>query len=161
VRRLALIAPVWDRQLAARHITDRVWREERRSLHARLRAPGREDPRVHAAFVEALFRFEEGDVLRLPNGPYRDLYGPYGPVWDAAAVTAEVMVLRGEDDAASQRAPALRLFDALTSARSRTYVEIGDAGHFLFRRRGARAFRSLLTDFLTRPPPASYGSEAR
>ena len=157
VRRLVLVAPVWDRQLASRHITDRIWREESRALHRKLEAPGREDPRVHAAFVEALFRFEAGDVVRLPNGPYRDLYGPDAPVWDARAVTAEVLVIRGERDGASRREAALRLFEALANARSRAYVEVGDTGHFLFRRAGARAFRAFVTRFLTRPPTASYG----
>lgn len=151
VRRLALVAPVWDRRRASRHITDRVWREETRALHRKLTAPGREDPAVHAAFVDALFRFEAGDTLRLPNGPYRDLYGPDAPVWDAGAVTAEVLIIRGERDGASAREAALRLFEALGSARSRAYVEVGDAGHFLFRRTGARSFRAFLTSFMVRP----------
>jgi len=161
VRRLVLVAPVWDRELPRRHVRDRIWREERRALHARLTAPDREDARVHAAFVEQLFRFEANDVLRLPNGAYRDLYGPDAPVWPAASVTADVLILRGEHDAASRRAAALRLFDALASAAGRTYVEVGGAGHFLFRRRGHRVFRSLLTEHLRRPEAWGPGSEAR
>jgi alpha-beta hydrolase superfamily lysophospholipase len=151
VRRLILIAPVWDRVRPSRHITDRIYREEARSLHERLSAPGREDPAVHRAFVEALFRFTPEGPLRLPNGPYRDLYGPDGPAWDASAVRAEVLVIRGERDGASGRAPALRLFEALGAAAHRSYVEIGDAGHFLFRRKGHRSLRSNVVAFLTRP----------
>jgi pimeloyl-ACP methyl ester carboxylesterase len=158
VRRLALVAPVWDRRVASRHITDRIWREESRALHRGLTRPGREDPVVHDAFVEALFRFEPGDVLRLPNGPYRDLYGPDAPIWNARAVTAEVLIIRGEHDGASKRAAALRLFEALANARGRAYVEVGDAGHFLFRRVGGRALRSFLTGFLTRPATVSSRS---
>lgn len=158
VRRLVLIAPVWDRRVPTRHIEDRAWREEKRALHEELTAPGREDPVVHRAFVEALFRFAPGDVLRLPNGPYLDLYGPESPTWRANPVTAEVLIVRGEDDRASTRPAALRLFDRLSNARGRAYVEIGDAGHFLFRRRGYRSLHGVLLAHLQRPPTFRVGT---
>ena len=46
--------------------------------------------------VEALFRFVgPNEPVRLPNGPYRDLYGPDAPVWNPAAVRAPTLVVRG------------------------------------------------------------------
>ena len=151
VRRLALFAPVWARRNPSRHIVDQVWREESRDLHERLRSEA-DDPQVHAEFVDALFRFSEGGTLRLPNGPYRDIYGPEAPVWNAAAVRAKTLIFRGSRDRAALRSQGLALFDALERARARRYAEIGDAGHFAFRRRGAdRNFQAVLVGFLTGP----------
>jgi len=151
VRRLALFAPVWARQNPSRHIQDQVWREETRALHERLRTPA-DDPELHAEFVESMFRFIDGDRLRLPNGPYRDIYGPDAPIWKAAAVRAQTLIFRGSQDRAASRSQGLALFDALERAETRRYVELGDTGHFAFRRREAhRAFQNVLLGFLAGP----------
>ncbi|MEM6367170.1 MAG: alpha/beta fold hydrolase [Myxococcota bacterium] len=151
VRSLALFAPVWARRNPERHITDRVWREESRALHESLRS-GADHPAVHAEFVDALFRFSDDGVLRLPNGPYRDIYGVDAPIWDASAVSARTLVFRGMRDRASLRRQALDLYEGLSGARERRYVELGDTGHFAFRRRQAhRAFQEVLIGFLAGP----------
>jgi pimeloyl-ACP methyl ester carboxylesterase len=152
VRRLALFAPVYDRQLASRHVTDRRWREESKALHRKLHAPSRESKAVHRAFVQALFRFTDRDVLRIPNGAYRDLYGPDAPVWDPGRIRAPTLVIRGGQDRASRRGPALRLLDALTRAPHRRYVELAGAGHFAFRRHPHRQLYAELVVFLAGPP---------
>lgn len=152
VRRLVLFAPVWARQRPSRHITNRVWREESRSLHARLRDAKRDDPETHAAFVEALFRFTpEGAPLRLPNGPYRDLYGPDGPVWDPSEFPGAALIVRGSLDRAATRTQGLALYEAFAAARRRRYVELADVGHFAFRRKGHEALEFVVLGFLSEP----------
>lgn len=148
VRRLALLAPVYDRKWPSRHKTEGVWREEARALHMKWLDPKQEDPEVRAAYVERLFRFVEGDVLRLPNGPYRDVYGPDAPVWDASSVRAPTLVVRGTEDRASLRAPALRLLAAVDAPQVR-YVELPGAGHFAFRTRNSPKLQAVLTRFLS------------
>lgn len=152
VRRMALFAPVFDRKLPSRHIRDVRWREETRALHKGLFREELEDRQVHAAFVKALFRFDEDGVLRLPNGPYRDLYGPDAPVWDPARVRAPTLVVRGGRDRASQRDAALRLVQRLPAGRRR-YVELPDAGHFVFRRHGHRDLYAELLAFMSQAEP--------
>jgi alpha-beta hydrolase superfamily lysophospholipase len=151
VDRLVLFAPVWNRVRPSRHIRDRIWREETRALHAKLRDPERDPPAVHRAFVDSLFRFAPGDTLRLPNGPYRDLYGPDGPVWRAGEVRVPTLVIRGTRDGASTREHSLALFDALEQAPFRRYVELSDADHFAFRRRGHQRLSSEIIAFLAQP----------
>ncbi|MGF1511160.1 MAG: alpha/beta hydrolase [Myxococcota bacterium] len=153
VDRLVLFAPVWDRVSHRRHITDRVWREEERSLHQGLFDPNRDSAAVHHEFVESLFRFESNDRLRLPNGPYRDLYGPDGPVWLPERVRAPTLVIRGSSDRASTRKHALRLLDRLRQASFKRYVELSEAGHFAFRRRGHRSLQAEILAFLSQPSP--------
>lgn len=150
VRRLVLFAPVFDRRWPARHRARGAWRTESRALHLKWLDPRREDPRIRRAYVEQLFRFVEGDELRLPNGPYRDVYGPDAPVWRPEAVRAETLVVRGSEDRASLRSHALALYDRLTHARRRAYLELEGVDHFGFRTRaGVGPLRSAILWFLT------------
>lgn len=151
VDRLVLFAPVFDRKWPTRHRTEGAWREEDRALHMKWLDPEREDPKIREAYVQRLFRFvPEGAPLRLPNGPYADVYGPEAPIWKPEAVRAATLVIRGSDDRASLAEPVRRLFDRLTGARRRALLELGDAGHFAFRTRvGAPALRSAVVWFLT------------
>jgi pimeloyl-ACP methyl ester carboxylesterase len=145
VERLVLMSPVWDRRWPARHIADKAWYAVTRKEIDAFYAPDREDRAVWNAFVGSLFRFAKGDALRLPSGPYRDLYGSDAPVWDASKIVAPVVVMRGDRDSASLEEHAYRLFEALTHASSRRYVVIGGVGHFLFRERAhAEVERALL-----------------
>ena len=150
IRRLILFAPVYDRRWPTRHKTTGAWRTEDRKLYFEYYDPAREDRTVLEAHVQALFRFVGPDeTVRLPNGPYRDLYGPDAPVWKASAVRAPTLIMRGENDPASQRDPAYRLFQALENAPVRRYVELGGAGHFAFRTRQYRRLQAEVLGFLT------------
>lgn len=148
VGRMVLFAPVYDRRWPRRHRTEGVWRSEARALHMKWLDPAKEEPRVREAYVAALFRFvPSGTDLILPNGPYRDVYGPDAPVWTATVVRAPTLVVRGSEDRASLRAPALRLFEALASSE-RAYLELAGAGHFAFRTRRAPELRRAIVSFL-------------
>lgn len=151
IRRMVLFAPVYDRRWPRRHRTEGVWRSESRELHMKWLDPEKEDPEVRKAYVAALFRFvPDGGDLVLPNGPYQDVYGPDAPVWTATTVTAPTLVVRGSEDRASLREPALRLFEALASPE-RAYLELAGAGHFAFRTRRAPELRRAIVSFLTDP----------
>ena len=152
IRRLVLFAPVFDRRWPTRHKTEGAWRSETRQLYFDYFDEKREERAVLEAHVQALFRFVGPDEpVRLPNGPYRDLYGEDAPVWSPEAVTAPTLVLRGENDPASKQDAAYRLFKALKKAPVRRYVELSDAGHFAFRTRQYRRLHSVITGFLTQP----------
>ncbi|MEM7676272.1 MAG: alpha/beta fold hydrolase, partial [Myxococcota bacterium] len=149
IRRLILFAPVYDRKWPSRHKTEGAWRSEHRQLYFDYFDAGREERAVLQAHVDALFRFAgPNQPVRLPNGPYMDLYGPEAPVWSAAKVIAPTLIVRGEKDPASKMDAAYRLFQALTEAPLRRYVELGDAGHFAFRTRRYRALQTTIVDFL-------------
>jgi alpha-beta hydrolase superfamily lysophospholipase len=155
VRRLVLFAPVFDRKWPSRHRTEEAWREEPRALHMKWLDPEREDEAIRRAYVDRLFRFADGDVLRIPNGPYRDIYGPDAPIWSPEAVRAETLVVRGTEDRASLRVHARALYDRLIHAKRRVYRELEGAGHFAFRTRaGAPALRAAIVSFLDRPVTA-------
>lgn len=154
VDRLLLFAPVYDRRWPTRHITDRAWRVEKKKLFFDYHDPDREDRRVLEAHVDALFRFTKGDELRLPNGPYRDLYGADAPVYDATKIRAHTWIVRGEQDRASLEAHAYRLFERLEGAASKRYIVLGGAGHFTFRTHRYRALQDLAVDLFSRPSEA-------
>ncbi|MEO1337352.1 MAG: alpha/beta fold hydrolase, partial [Myxococcota bacterium] len=150
IRRLILFAPVYDRKWPSRHKTEGAWRSENRQLYFDYFDPAREERAVLEAHVDALFRFVGPDELvKLPNGPYRDLYGPDAPVWSAEQVRAPTLIIRGEKDPASKMEAAYRLFQALKQAPVRRYVEIGDAGHFAFRTHQYRRLQAAIANFLT------------
>ncbi|MEQ9502600.1 MAG: alpha/beta fold hydrolase [Deltaproteobacteria bacterium] len=149
VERLLLFAPVYDRRWPKRHITDRAWRTEKRQLFFDYHDPKREDRRVLEAHVDALFRFTKGDALRLPNGPYRDLYGEDAPVYDAKKIRAHTWIVRGENDRASLDAHAHRLFEHLENAASKRYVVLGGTGHFTFRTHAYRALQDVAVELFS------------
>lgn len=151
VRRLVLLSPVYDRRWPARHQTQKAWYPLTRAEVEKLYAPDKEERAVWEEWVGSLFRFAGGGVLRLPAGPYRDIYGDDAPVWDPAKVRAPVMVLRGEDDRASLDEHAMRLFKALVHAPERRYVVISGAGHFFFREKRHGQVYDAVSHFLSAP----------
>jgi pimeloyl-ACP methyl ester carboxylesterase len=148
VKKLVLVAPVYDRRWPTRHLEANAWREEKRREIEAFYSAEREDRGPFFDYVGALFRFQNHDALRLPNGPYRDIYGTDAPVWDAKKIRAPVLVLRGEMDRASLDAHALKLFADLSGAPKKRYVVLGRLGHFLLRERGREESYEALTSFL-------------
>ncbi|MBX2814330.1 MAG: alpha/beta fold hydrolase [Myxococcales bacterium] len=152
IRRLLLYAPVFDRKWPKRHKIGPASRIESRELHMKWLDPTQEDPKIRQLFVERLFRFEESpDQILLPNGPYRDIYGPDTPVWNPSAVLSATLIIRGSNDLASLRGPAIRLYEALTKAQYRQYTEVANMGHFAFRTFKNPQLKSLILNFLVAP----------
>lgn len=149
IRRLILIAPVYDRRWPTRHSLDPTWKKVERADFDKYHDPAVEERRVLDEHVAALFRFaDERGELYLPSGPYRDLYGPDAPVWDPKLVKAPTLLVRGEKDAASQAEPVARLFQALGSAQV-VSVELPAEGHFPFRSKRHQALLQTLDAFLS------------
>src|SRR5690606_14299307 len=72
-------------------------------------------------------------AFRAPNGTLLDLWEAFNgrPLYDPAGIRAPVLLVRGTQDPTSTRADALALFDALTSADHRSYVEVANGTHFV------------------------------
>lgn len=151
IDRLILMAPVYDRRWPSRHLEKGAWREEKRSEVVKFFSADREDRPIFDAAVEAMYRFAPGgEVVRLPNGPYRDIYGPDAPLWDAAKIRSPVLIIRGDQDKASLDPHALALYGKLGSELEKQYVVIGGLGHFLFRERRHPETIRVVTGFLRR-----------
>jgi pimeloyl-ACP methyl ester carboxylesterase len=148
VRRLVLFAPVYDRRWPERHKTDNGWYPIERAAFFEYHDPKKEDRAVLTEHVEQLFRFAKEEKLMLPNGPYLDLYGDEAPIWDASAIRAPTLIVRGDLDRASLDLHAQKLFAALTQAPLRRYVILGGADHFAFRTFKYRELRAVITAFL-------------
>lgn len=149
VRRLVLIAPVYDRRWPTRHSEDPKWRKVDRVEFDKYFDPVVEERVVLDEHLAALFRFaDEGGELWLPSGPYRDLYGPDAPVWDPRLVVAPTLIVRGEKDPASQPEPVARLGSAL-GATTVVAVELPGEGHFPFRTKRHQALLQALDAFLS------------
>jgi pimeloyl-ACP methyl ester carboxylesterase len=147
VRRLVLIAPVYDRPWPTRHSTDPQWKKIDRAEFEKYFDPKIEERAVIDDHLAQLFRFADGNGdAWLPSGPYRDLYGEDAPVWDARKIVAPVLIVRGEKDAASQEAPVARLFATL--AGPVVTVTIPGEGHFPFRTKRHGALTGALLGFL-------------
>jgi pimeloyl-ACP methyl ester carboxylesterase len=148
IRRLVLFAPLYDRKWPERHQTSKAWYPVKRETFYRYFDPAKEERAILDEVVESLFRFSEGDELRLPNGPYADLYGPASPIWDPKKVTVPVLVVRGDRDQASLDVHAGKLFADLVSSPIRRYVVIGGADHFAFRTMKHRELANVIVSFL-------------
>jgi pimeloyl-ACP methyl ester carboxylesterase len=149
VRRLVLMSPVYDRRWPARHQTTKAWVAQPRAPLEKVYPAAREEREVWDEFVASLFRFTTGDEVRLPNGPYADIYGEDAPLWDAKKIVSPVLVLRGEADPASTDVNAQNLFRDLAGAKSKRYVVLGNAAHFLHRERAAyREAHATVLSFL-------------
>ena len=151
VERLILLSPVYDRKWPSRHKTKGAFRKEERSTFFDYHDPSKEDLAVLKSFVEGMFRFTDGAEVLLPNGPYRDLYGPDAPIWDPSKVRADTLIVRGENDRASLAPNAKNLARDLRHAKTVRYQEIKNAGHFFFRTKRYRALRTKLAAFLKAP----------
>jgi pimeloyl-ACP methyl ester carboxylesterase len=150
-RRLVLYAPVYDRRWPARHRHKDAWRIERRDQLDAFYDPQREERGVWNEHLAAMFRFAPQGELRLPNGPYRDLYGPDAPLWDAAKIRAAVLIIRGDRDPVSLEPHAKKLFDDLSRAAGKRYLTIPGASHFLPRERRYKELHRAVIEFLTAP----------
>ncbi len=155
VRRLLLFAPVYDRKWKSRHAKTSKWKALDKQLFYKYHDPKRERREVLDLHVQQLFQYAEPDGrLRISNGPYFDIYGPEGPVWDPANVRAPTCVLRGDADRASKAEAAQRLTAALANTGHTEHIVLPGAGHFAFRTLRYRAFQDAVVNFLTKPLPS-------
>lgn len=148
IRRLVLFAPVYDRKNPKRHKTKKAWRTVKREPLLDYFDPKREEWSVWYEHIFAMFRFSTGETLRLPNGPYQDIYGTDAPIWDASKITVPVLILRGDQDRASQAQSVQSLYDKLTFAPEKRLITIAGANHFLPRERKHQQFKSVVLSFL-------------
>jgi pimeloyl-ACP methyl ester carboxylesterase len=97
---------------------------------------------------------DQGDPpgFRVPNGTFLDLWEAFNarPLYDPAALTCPVMLVRGAQDPTSTRTDALALFDRL-GARTRAYVEIANGTHFINAEAQAEALFAAVHGFLRAP----------
>jgi pimeloyl-ACP methyl ester carboxylesterase len=151
IRRLVLFAPVYDRKNPKRHKTKNAWRTLNHDKVLDYFDEEREEWSVWFEHINAMFRFNNGKTLRLPNGPYRDIYGTEAPIWDANEIKVPTLIIRGDKDRASQADPVQRLYDALENAPQRQLVTVAGANHFLPRERKHHQFKALIHSFLQPP----------
>ncbi|WP_458207532.1 alpha/beta hydrolase [Haladaptatus sp. NG-SE-30] len=73
------------------------------------------------------------------------------PVYDAKAISAPTLVVRGSDDPTSQRSDALSLYDELEiSDGGKEYAEISGADHFAMHGIRRRTLYDVVADFQSR-----------
>jgi len=84
---------------------------------------------VRASQPEAAKRSPE--LFRLPTGVLHDVSWQGKPPYDAGAIKAPTLIVRGEWDELTPRALSLSLFGQLKGAPSRTLVELPRLSHFL------------------------------
>ena len=120
------------------------------------------DPRVSAAYVNATIASDptssqrEPPSVRVPTGPLRDSYALAGGtrMWDASALRAAVLVVRGSLDFWSRPEDLAALRRDLVHARRVEIIEIPGATHFVFLDRpehGRDRLIALLRSFLAQP----------
>ncbi len=93
----------------------------------------------------------DGTRFRAPNGTLLDLFAAFSgtPQFDPAGIQVPTLLLRGEHDGTSTHSDATALFARLGTP-DKTYVQIGDAGHFLCVERRRAQFHAHLMAFLDR-----------
>lgn len=152
IRRLVLFAPVYDRKNPKRHKTAQAWRPAVKKEILPYFDVKREEHAVWVEHIDAMFRFSiDRETLRLPNGPYRDIYGPDAPIWAAPKVKSPTLLIRGDRDPASLGPHVDRLFADLTAAPEKRSVVIAGANHFLMRERRHGQLQRVVIEFLTAP----------
>lgn len=120
------------------------------------------DPRVSAAYTAATVASDPTSSqrvppsVRVPTGPLRDSYGLASGtrMWEASALRAAVLVVRGNLDFWSRPEDLAALRRDLVHARRVEIVEIPGATHFVFLDRpehGRDRLLALLRSFLTQP----------
>lgn len=117
--------------------------------------------RVFQALVQSSFSDDPAagglspPAFRAPNGTLVDLWEAFNgrPLYDPAAISCPVMLIRGGTDKTSTRSDAMALFDKLTRAADRQYVEIANGAHFVSAERRAPMVFSAVNAFLTSPKP--------
>jgi len=164
VRRLVLFAPVYDRKNPKRHKTEKAWRTVNRDQLLDYFDPKREEWSVWYEHIFAMFRFSKGKTLRLPNGPYKDIYGEDAPIWDAKKIKVPVLIIRGDRDRASQASAVQNLYDQLEHAPEKRLVTVAGANHFLPRERKHQQFKVIIHGFLKQDllsVPMNSGAERK
>lgn len=111
----------------------------------------RRHPEVLDALLHDALQAEPAGAhaFTVPNGTLHDLFEVFSgrPLYDPAAIALPTLLMRGEHDATSTHADAQRLFERLAS-RDKTYMQFGDAGHFVCAEVGAGRFQRALADFV-------------
>lgn len=172
VSRLALVAPQWLRRGASPLDTGESLGAYRKvvitDMEARWRGAAPEakretlvPPGWFAQWAEASLASDPAGaatgVLRAPNGPIADIREHWSqgrPVYDPGRITASVLLVHAEWDAEVPLETAQAYFLALTNARYRRWVEIGEGTHMvLLERQRLQAFRAI-SGFLSESEPA-------
>jgi len=106
-------------------------------------AAWREEAVLRVLFDTSLADDPEGarqdpPAFRAPNGTFLDLWEVFNgrPLYDPAALTCPLLLLRGSHDLTATRSDALALFDA-AATKTKHYHEIANAAHFSFAERKA------------------------
>lgn len=113
------------------------------------------DAEAFDAFWDTLYEGQgvSGDepTIEAPNGTLADLTEAArdGPVYDASAVSAPSLVIRGSLDRTATRADGLSLYDALGSD-DREYAEVSGGSHFLAVERRRNVLFARVRAFHTR-----------
>lgn len=91
-------------------------------------------------------------AFRAPNGPFVDLFRAFTghPVYDASAIRAPILIVRGDSDTTSTDADARRLMRDLGS-RVKRYRTITPGSHFAFFERSGRRLFEACEEFLGAP----------
>ncbi len=117
-------------------------------------ADWREEDVLQALWLSSLADDPQGGerspaAFRAPNGTLQDLWEAFHGrlLYDPAAITCPVLLIRGGADPTSTRSDALNLFDALGS-EIRHYVEIANAAHFASAERRASEVFASTTAFV-------------
>ncbi len=148
VDRLVLYAPLWLRSgfspinvegpLGAYRVVTRSQAEARRRAGLDPQKALSIMPKAwYDAWAEATFSSDpwgQGERLRAPNGTVQDMrefWAAGRATFDPAAITAPVLLVVGDHDNDTPPSLAQGLFGALTNARYRRLVIVGDATHSL------------------------------
>ncbi len=89
--------------------------------------------------------------VRAPSGAVADVrrYWTAGkPLYDPASITAPVLMVRGEWDIDVTREMAGDLFDRLTQAQAKTWIEIAEATHMILMERPREVVTDAIATFL-------------
>jgi len=93
-------------------------------------------------------------AFRTPNGTLLDLWDAFNgrPLYDPAALTCPLLLIRGSEDRTSTRSDALALFEK-AGARTRSFLEIANATHFASAERSAATVFAMVNAFLAGDDP--------
>lgn len=87
-------------------------------------------------------------AIRIPSGVLSDAHRVFTlrPIYDAAQITCPTLILRGEQDSASQDEDVKGLFAKLTCPKQR--IDIANASHYGILEKGADRFFEAIGEFL-------------
>jgi len=162
--RLALFGPAWNLRATPSGTATGYVRWSVAEAFARLQHGAPEHARGaltpapwYQAWAEATLatdpqanRFDPPRV-RSPNGVSWDIADSIrsgNPLYEAQNITAPTLLVTGEWDGLTSRNSVLALFDSLTKAREKRYVELGEATHFAHLERRRLALFATVQAFL-------------